>query len=410
VTVADPNIINSHHQPEQHNTEPLAMTATARSGPLAHLKVLDMSRMYPGAFCTLLLADLGADVLKVESPGAGDGMRAFAAPGAFNPTHIGLNRGKRSLELDTRNPEAAAVLKRLVRWADVVIESNKPGQLDKLGLGYAVMSKENPKLVWCSITGFGDFGPNADAPGHDLTYMGYSGMLSRLSVGPTMAHNTHISLPLAGMMGSVGILAAMAEAERTGVGTRLDVNMCDSAIWTMSDEIAKSAQEPGAGWGAFVSRNVYTCSDGRQVTVTATEPKAWAALCAAMEAPDLADFRLGVGDGDAATARVAECLAAKPAAHWLVDPGMAGGVGPVNQPEELIKDPQLTGRGSLVSLPGSGHQVFANPIRFESASGADASYALTDPPELGADTAESLRDAGFTDDEIVALRTGKVVG
>ncbi|MGE0309483.1 MAG: CaiB/BaiF CoA transferase family protein, partial [Acidimicrobiia bacterium] len=304
------------------------MATPSRTGPLAHLKVLDLTRMYPGAFGTLLLADLGADVVKVEGPGAGDGMRSLAAPGEFNPSHVALNRGKRSLGLDLRSPHAADTLKRLVRWADVVTESHKPDQLDKLGLGYEVMSAQNPRLVWCSLTGFGDFGPNAQQPGHDLTYVGYSGLLSRLSVGPTEAYNTHLSLPMAGMMAAIGILAAVAERDRTGKGTRLDVNMCDAALWTLSDELTRATRGPAKGWGTFVSRNVYTCADGRQVTVTSTEPKAWKLLIEALDLPELAGFRLGVDDGDAATALIAERIATTPAAAWVASPGLDGGVGP----------------------------------------------------------------------------------
>lgn len=379
------------------------MTSPKRRGSLADVRVLDLTRMYPGAFGTLLLADLGATVLKVESPGAGDGIRGLAKPGSFNPTHVALNRGKQSLALNLRVPDSAEVLKRLVRWADVVIESHRPGQLDALGLGYEVMSEENPRIVWCSLTGFGDFGPNAQAPGHDLTYMGYSGMLSRLSVGATEAHNTHISLPLAGLMGVVGVLAALRDRDRSGEGTRLDVNMCDSAIWTMSDEIAKSVREPAYGYGSFVSRNVYECADGRQVTVTSTEPKAWAALVRALELPELASFQRGVDDDATATALIAERLRTKPAAAWVADPGLEGGVGPVHTPMDLIDDPQLTGRGSLVPLPQSGDKVFANPIRFDSAEGTDASFGLCDPPDLGEHTVAALQEAGFDDATIDML-------
>ena len=187
------------------------MTSAERRPPLSHVRVLDLSRMYPGAFCSLLLADLGADVVKVEGPGSGDGMRAMAAPGAFNAAHTALNRGKRSMVLDLRNPDAAAVLKRMVRGVDVVIESHRPGQLDGLGLGYEAMSADNERLVWCSITGFGDFGPNVAAPGHDITYLGYSGLMSKLSSGPASPPGAVISLPAAALMGAVGILSALAQ-------------------------------------------------------------------------------------------------------------------------------------------------------------------------------------------------------
>ncbi|MCU1345221.1 MAG: L-carnitine dehydratase/bile acid-inducible protein [Acidimicrobiia bacterium] len=392
------------------------MTATGErevgkgEGPLAHVKVLDLSRMYPGAFCTLLLADLGADVLKVEGPGGGDGLRPMAGPGQFNPSHTALNRGKRSLVLDLRNPGAAAVLKRLVRWADVVIESHKPKQLDDLGLGYAVMSVENPRVVWCSLTGFGDFGPNAAAAGHDITYLGYSGLLGRLADGPTTPPAAPISLPLTGLMGAVGILAALSNANRTGEGTRLDVNMVDASMWTLSEDFARAASAPGPGWGTMAARNVYTCADGREVTVASNEPRTWAKLCEALAVPELAGHRIGVDPDEPATARLAEVFATKPAAEWLANPGLGGGVGPVFDAPDLLVDPQVTERGSLVPLAGSGAGVLANPIRFHSELGSEASYGLSDAPALGADTLDALTAAGFSADEIGSLQADKVVG
>jgi len=386
------------------------MSTTDRSNsPLAHLKVLDLSRMYPGAFCTLLLADLGADVLKVEGPGAGDGLRPMAAPGAFNPPHTALNRGKRSLVLDLRHSGAAAVLKRLVRWADVVIESHKPGQLDGLGLGYEVMSVENPAVVWCSLTGFGDFGPNAAAAGHDITYLGYAGLLGRLADGPTTPPAAPISLPLTGLMGAVGILAAVSHAARTGQGTRLDANMVDTAMWTLSEDFARAASVGGPGWGTMAARNVYACADGREVTVASNEPRTWAKLCEALDLPDLADHRIGIDDDAKATARLAETFLTRDAAHWLANPGLGGGVGPVNDAPDLLEDPQVSARGSLVPVEGSGARVLANPIRFQGALGNEASYGLVDAPALGAHTTEALTAAGFTSEEIAALQADKVV-
>ena len=188
-----------------------------RTGPLSHLRVLDLSRMYPGAYATQLLADLGADVWKVEAPKFGDGMR-FLAGGGFEAAHVALNRGKRSLTLDLRQPGAADVLRRLVRDADVVVESHRPGALDAQGIGYAQLSAENPRLVWCALTGFGQTGPNAQAPGHDITYLGAAGALSRLSapsVAPTPPQLT-FAVPMGALMGVTGILAALARARPHG--------------------------------------------------------------------------------------------------------------------------------------------------------------------------------------------------
>ncbi len=383
------------------------MTPSA-SGPLAHLKVLDLSRMYPGALCTLLLADLGADVLKVEGPGAGDGIRHVVAPGAFNATHTALNRGKRSMVLDLKQPEAAAVLARLVKTVDVVVESHRPGQLDKLGLGYEAMSAENPRLVWCSITGFGDSGPHAQSAGHDITYLGYAGLLSRLSDGATRPPDAIIAVPVAASMAATGILAAVSQVSQTGRGSRIDANMADSAMWVLSEDFARQANEPTPGWGTFAARNVYTCADGGEVTVAATEPRSWAALCQALDVPELAGHRLGDEDAPV-TARLTEVFATKSAAEWCANPGLAGGVGPVNEIEDLLQDPAVVERRSLVALPASGRVVLANPLRFDGGAGDISSHGLSDPPALGADTDAALKAAGFSDDEVAALRERTVV-
>ena len=379
-------------------------------GQLAHVKILDLSRLYPGAFSTLLLADLGAEVVKVEAPGVGDGIRGTVAAGTFNPAHTSLNRGKRSLVLDLRSSGAVAVLTRLVQWADVVVESHRPGQLDRFGLGHAAMSVANPQIVWCSITGFGATGPHASAPGHDLSYLGYSGVLRGLSRGPTTPVSSTLAVPLAGTMAVIGILAALVKASRTGHGERLDVNMTDSAMWTLSEDVTRVANTSDPAWGVFAASGVYACSDGREITVAATEPRSWAILCAALNLPELAGHPLTLEDQEFATARLAEVFHTRPAADWCAEPGLAGGIGPVNDVADLLDDPQVTERGSLVALADSPLRVLANPIRFGGANGEAASHGLTPPPELGADTDAALTAAGFSSDEIAALHAEATVG
>jgi len=382
-------------------------TQTGAGGPLEGLKVLDLTRFLPGGFGTLLLADLGADVVKVEAPGMGDGLRGIIRNGV-PASHLALNRGKRSVALDLRQDGSAAVLERLVEWADVVVEAHKPGQLDRLGIGYEAMSARFPALVWCSITGFGDHGPNASFPGHDMTYLGVSGLLGRLTEGPPTVPNTTLAVQLGGTLAVVGILAAVHQASRTGKGTRLDASMTDASMWFLSEDVAQAAAAPAPGWPASAARNCFVCADGRYVTVAANEPRTWAALCEALGLGELVPYVRG-GDEDALSARLAEAFAARPAAHWVVEPGLAGGVGAVNEVEDLLEDPQVTGRDSLVTIPGTDVRVLANPIRFNGEGGTDASHGLRPPPDLGADTDSVLAALGLDQAAVAELRSTGVI-
>lgn len=381
-------------------------TAPTSTAPLARLRVLDLTRMHPGAYCTELLADLGADVLKIEAPGFGDGMRFMGE--TFPSAHVALNRGKRSLTLDLKHERAGEVLRRLARDADVLVESQRPGMLDELGLGFDTLRTDNPRLVWCSITGFGPDGPNVRAPGHDLTYLGYSGLLGMLTVdGVPSVPGTVLTLPIAALMAAVGILSALSAREHTGVGSRVDANMVDSAMWILSEQIARAANAPGPAWGTGATRTVYRCADDRYVTVTASEPKSWAALCEGLGLTDLVDHQVG-SDEARVRARLTEVFATRPASHWLVQPGMAGGVGPVHEPGDLVDDPQVVHRHGMVETD-DGARVVANPIRIDRVTGDVGSNARGRAPDLGGDTDDALAAAGYTADEITALRDQGVV-
>jgi crotonobetainyl-CoA:carnitine CoA-transferase CaiB-like acyl-CoA transferase len=379
------------------------MTAAPSTALLGHVRILDLSRMLPGAFCTLMLADLGADVLKVEAPGRGDGLR-FMTGEPFPAAHVALNRGKRSMTLDLKTARGPEVLRRLVRNADVVVESHKPGALDELGVGFEDLRRDRPGLVWCSLTGFGPDGPNAEAPGHDLTYLGYSGVLSTLTVGgvPTVPGAT-VSLPLTGLMGALGVVAALAQRDRSGTGSRVDVNMADTAMWVLAEQLARAANAPGPAWGASARRANYRCADGRWVTCTASEPRAWAALVDAVATPELADPKL-TADDEATAAQLTKVFASQPQAYWLERPGLAGGIGPVYEPADLVHDAQVTHRSGMVHLGEGGPVVFGNPLRIDRARGDEGSHARSAPPGLGEHTAVALAAAGYTPDDISALR------
>lgn len=373
---------------------------------LEHLRVLDLSRMYPGAICTSLLADLGADVIKVEAPGFGDGMRHITPDGS---AHTVFNRGKRSVSVDLRTPQGVEVVHRLVRTVDVVVESHRPGALERLGLDYEQLRIDQPGLIWCSITGFGPDGPHADAPGHDITYLSYAGVLKGLAGrGELPVSDVVVSVPLGGLFATIGVLAAVNSRAETGRGTRVDASLVDSAMWLISEQVARAANAPGPHWPPMASREVYSCADGRHVSVAASEPRTWAALCEALDLAELADHRHGVGEDEARRA-LAERFATAPAGHWFERGGFKAGISPVNDADDLLADAHVEARGGLVQLQG-GETVLASPLRFDRADATASTHAVSAPPALGDSTAEVLEAAGFTADELDRLRADGAFG
>ena len=371
--------------------------------PLAHLRVRDLSPLQPGAFCTGMLADLGADVLRVERPGGGDPLRGI--PGAPEAYH----RGKRSMTLDLKHEQAPDILRRLVANVDVVVESGKPGALAARGVGYEQLSAIDPGLVWCAITGFGQDSPYANRAAHDITFLGYSGLLDLMAgaaVPPTP--DFVLAVPFGALVAVVGILSALTERAHTGRGRFVDASIVDAATWILGEAVARVAAGQQAGWGQSANRRAYRCADGRLVTLAAAEPRTWAAFCATLERPDLADRAWGPPDDQATLAIELEALfATRPAAEWvelLVDAG--AGFGPVNTVADLLDDPHVVARGSIVTLDGdpAGARVLRTPVRLVDGEGNEAPFAPTAPPVSGAHTDETLAAAGFTDDEVSALR------
>lgn len=259
--------------------------------PLSGVTILDLTRLLPGGFCTLILADLGADVIKIEEPGRGDYLRDFEPLGATQSVlFTALNRGKRSLTLHLKTPAGRAILLDLARRADVLIESYRPGVLARLGLDYETLQAANPRLIVCSISGYGQRGPLRDRVGHDLNYLGYAGALPLFAPrggGAPIVPGIQIADIGGGALPAViGILAALLERARTGRGQILDIAMTDGvlrwlALYAAQQWATGAAPSGGRGplSGGYACYSVYATADARALTVAAVEPRFWANLC-----------------------------------------------------------------------------------------------------------------------------------
>jgi crotonobetainyl-CoA:carnitine CoA-transferase CaiB-like acyl-CoA transferase len=261
--------------------------------------------------------------------------------------------------------------------------------------------------VWCTISGFGEGSPYAKRPAHDITFLGYSGLMT-LMAGATVPPTPDfvLAVPFGSLIAVIGILAALSERDRTGKGAFVDTSIVDSATWVLGEAVARVAAGQPAGWGEAASRRAYRAADGKLVTLAAAEPRTWAAFCAAIDRPDLAEALMNPPGGQAALAEeLAAVFATKPAADWeaqLADAGAA--VGPVRSIEELLVDPHLAARDSLVELDDDAHtRVLRTPVRLRDAQGAERPVHLGPPPALSEHTDTALAEAGFTADEIAGF-------
>jgi crotonobetainyl-CoA:carnitine CoA-transferase CaiB-like acyl-CoA transferase len=389
--------------------------------PLDGLRVLDLSRLLPGGYATMLLADLGADVLKVEEPGKGDylrGMPPYAATGE-GAMHLALNRGKRSMTLNLKMSQGRDLLRRLAKDADVLVESFRPGVMDRLGVGWEVLSGDNPGLVYAAISGYGADGPYAERAGHDLNYIGYAGALSitgHPSSGPWQPGVQVGDLGGGGLMAVVAILTALRVRDRTGAGQLCDVSMMDGVLsWLTltAGAYAATGVPPRLGAetlnGGLACYGVYACADGRHVTVGALEPQFFAALCAALGEPDLVPWHLDPARQADLRARLSAVFATRPRDEWLaLLEGADCCVGPVNDLAAAHAAPQVRARGMGVEQPLGDGTPFAQlgvVPRLATTPGRVGAVAHA----LGADTDEVLAGLGCAPDEVAALREAGAV-
>jgi len=388
-------------------TVPSPVSATG--APLAGVRVLDLTRLLPGPMGTLHLADLGADVIKVEDLGAGD----YATPSVRQL----VNRNKRAIRIDLKQPAGAATLLRLCREADVLVEGFRPGVMERLGVGYAAVAAVNPRLVYCSLSGFGQTGPLRDRPGHDINYGALAGVVDQIG---TLDSPALSNLPVADLLGGtmmavMGILAALFDAARTGRGRHVDVAIADGVLAHAVLPLAALNQHghvPPAGQstltGALACYAVYRTADERFVAVGALERKFWDALCRRLQREDLAPLHRS---GDAATEdrvrrELAAVFGAQPLIHWteLFADGEAC-VAPVLRLDEAVAHPHFQARGMVQPGEGGTHQL-ACPVKLSGFEPAPPRPA----PHAGQHTMEVLAQAGFAAAEIDALRASGAVG
>ena len=404
-------------------------------GPLSHVRVLDLSRILAAPWAGQILADLGADVIKVERPGAGDDTRGWGPPflKARDGTEtrdagyfLAVNRGKRSITLALDKPGGQRIVRELAKRSDIVLENYKVGTLAKFGLGYDDLKAVNPKLIYCSVTGFGQTGPRRDQAAYDFMIQAMGGIMSvtgerddRPGGGPQKVGVPILDL-MTGMYAAVAVLAALARRERTGAGEYVDIGMLDVQIASLANQAmnylvsGKTPRRTGNRHPNIQPQDVFACADGDIVLAVGADGQ-FAKLCEVMGKPELArDERFAknaarVRNLDALLALVGGTLKQKPRQHW-VDALDAAGVpcGPINSIPEVFEDPQVKHRGMRIEVPhplAGRVPLVASPMRFTEAPLRHE----RPPPLLGEHSTEILRELGIGDAEIERLKRDGVV-
>jgi crotonobetainyl-CoA:carnitine CoA-transferase CaiB-like acyl-CoA transferase len=400
---------------------------------LKNLRVLDLTRVLAGPWCTQLLADLGADVIKIERPGSGDDARHWGPPylkdRAGNDTadaayFLCANRNKRSVTVDVAAPEGQRIVRALAQRADIVVENYRVGQLHKYGLDAASLRADNPRLIYCSITGFGQDGPYKDRPGYDFVIQAMCGLMSVTGAeagGGPQKVGVAVTDLMTGMYAAVAILAAVAHRERTGEGQVIDMALFDSAIAMMANVNAnyllsgRVPQRWGSAHPTIVPHEAFECSDGWIVLAVGNDAQ-FERFCDVLGRPDLAgDARFAtnstrVRNRELLRPQLREVLRQQPGCYWLQRLTAAGvPCGPIQTVDQALTDPHALARGMRIDVPherAGSVPLIANPIKM---SATPPSYGRA-PPRLGEHTDEVLTElAGLERSQIEALRAQGIV-
>jgi crotonobetainyl-CoA:carnitine CoA-transferase CaiB-like acyl-CoA transferase len=387
---------------------------------LSGVRVLDLTRLLPGGFCSLLLADLGADVVKVEDTGGGDYVR-WAPPyygseaeqplGTRSALYLALNRGKRSIRLDLKSEAGRDAFLRLVPRYDVVLESFRPGVLDRLEVGYEDLRRVNRRIVYCAITGYGQSGPNVGRAGHDMNYLGLIGLLGLTGEPggrPIQSAGQIADIGGGSLLAAFGVMSALWERERSGEGQLVDVSMTDGALSWLSMVAAAyfcdgGVPSRGEGQlnGGLVCYYPYEAADG-WVTCGALEPKFWAAFCNGVDRPDLVE-RQFERPGSEAWQQIADVFRSRTREEWQAfNDRHDAMIEPVLDLDQALDSELVRARDMLVTVeqPRIGDvRLLGQPLKLSRTPADDARAA----PALGEHTQEVLGEAGFERDEIAAL-------
>lgn len=383
-----------------------------RPAPLHGIRVLDLTRLLPGPVASLHLADLGAEVIKIEDPQVGDYARTLGVGHGEDSAYFRMiNRNKQGLVLDLKKPEGVAVFLRLARDADVIMESFRPGVVDKLGIGYQTIAAFNPKITYCSISGYGQDGPYKDLAGHDINYLGYAGVLDQVGElgGKPAIPNFQIADLLGGALtGVMGILAAVIDAQRTGHGRYVDVSMTDSVLahsyFTMlrlDDAGHSAARGDDLLSGGLPCYATYRCADGKYMAVGALEAKFWKLACDVFNKPAWVKRQWDAALRD----ELAALFVTRKRDDWAqLFATVDCCVTPILTPEEALLNQQIVARGMV--LESAGLTQFSPPMKLSEHGFTIRQQA----PKVGEHTTQILAAAGYTPMEIAQLKSNGALG
>ncbi|HXH18579.1 MAG TPA: CaiB/BaiF CoA-transferase family protein [Chitinophagales bacterium] len=397
------------------------MTRPPKQGPLKGLRVIDFTRLLPGPLATMLLAEMGADVIKVENPNSPDYIRFFPPPaGSDSAFYLSLNRSKRSLAVNYSTSEGKDIICRLSKNADILIEQFRPGVMSKMGLGYDELKKINPAIIYVSVSGYGQSGPYAQKAGHDINYIGYSGLLATTGErgrAPVLPGGQVADVAAGAYMAVNAALAALYAREKTGQGQHADVAMLDcvmplTALQTAQYYATKKEHERGtfALSGGMANYNVYECADGKYIALGALELKFWEHFCDLVSRPQWKIRILDSGDAmDALKKEVAALFIAKPRHEWVkLGEEKDVCITPVLDISELEHDPQIHHRKMIVDAGQenyTGFKTIGIPLKFSKTQPQIAWQA----PRLGEDTLDVLKELGYDEEDINRLAGKSVV-